>query len=349
MKSAFKLLLVVQLLLLPAITFAQVQCLDLFGQQSSFRERLKASGAPVFDTQYAGKTVSSVLVNSQTYKALAPTLKNTIGIVVAHQKGYRNDHGSVRIGDFFVDRDLPGYRNRGEINNTGIAWGTVKDYLDYAYKKAGTYVRVEALFELSNAEYNTALIYQKMRRAALVRPDFTFGGGNNPKEVNNRLDRGGEICFSFSCGSSTPEHVREIAQKLSQLGITDLSAYMSRPSIKDYIQQMKEQILEADLIDGLFPEMTLTGALKTELEKAFPELTDQQRNTVTNWVVGLSISKDYENLINSLQIHNSSSFSNITSKRSSTILVYDANVSDKDFLTSDYMSEGIFSTWKHKN
>jgi hypothetical protein len=349
MKSFLKLLVIIPLLLISTSVLAQNQCTELFADSISVVTKIRQDGAPIYDTQYGGKTVPSILVNKNTYKSIQPLLAKTLGIVVAHQKGYRNDHGSLRLGNFFIDRDLPGYRNRGEINATGISWTSVAGYLDHTYKNKGAYVRVEVLFDLTDSEFNTALAYQKMRRAALVRPDFIFGGGRNPEDVNNRLSRGGEICFSFSCGSSTSEHVAEMTRKLNAMGIASVETYMNRPIVKNFIAKMKSEILEADLVDGLFPQMTLTGELKAELEKVFPELTSKDHSEMINWVVGYSISKDYADLLTLLDIHDSSSYSNISSPRAKAIVVYDANVSDGDFKKPSYVSEGIFSTWKHTN
>jgi len=68
---------------------------------------------------------------------------------------------------------------------------------------------------------------------------------------------------------------------------------------------------------------------------------------VLNWLVGFKISEEYAGLLSTLNIRNSSDYSNVQSNRASAVFVYDGVTSKEHFLNSDYFSEGIFSTWRN--
>jgi len=196
-------------LILPTVSFSQNHCAAVFQEQKSIISELKSiQGVATGEVSAANKRIPVVLANAESIASLKVILQKTLGIVIAHQKGYRNDHGLLRLGDYFIDRDIPGYRRDGELNTTGISWAKVNDYVQYQYGREGGYNRIEVVFDLSQTEFETAMIYQKMRQAAIVRPDFNFGGDYNPKDVNNRLTDCGEICFSFSTGSAVEAQVR---------------------------------------------------------------------------------------------------------------------------------------------
>ncbi len=338
-----KLFLVSGVLAFSLQTYAGSQCTDLFRHENAVVQLLNNSTVPVGEVNLGAKKIPVILANKESMEALKAVYRKSLGIAVTHQLGYNNDHGLLRLGDFFIDRDTPGARNRGEIHRTGITWASVSEYANYAYRK-NSYNRVEVLFDLSPAEYNTAMIYQKMRRAAVVRPDFNFGGDNNPKNVNNRITEAGEICFSFSTGSNTSGQARGIENKIREMGIHDVGTLMNQPDVQSYILGVKKLILESDLSEGqLNPKITLKVVAPASIKNL--NLGKNQEAELLNWVVGLKISHEYTELLRTLNISNSSSFSNVNSPRASAVLVYDGNVSKRDFLSPQYKSEGIFSTW----
>lgn len=362
----------------PVAGFSQNICVQLFDTVGVVQQ-IKSLDVPIFENHIHGKTIPSILVNNESYVKLESVLKKTLGIVVTHQTGHGNDHGLLRLGDFFIDRDLPGNRARGEINITGIAWAGVNDYVDYAYRKGSNYNRIEVLFDLTEDQYQTAQAYQKMRRAGTVRPDFTYGNDTNPKDANNRLKNGGEICFTFSCGSAANYQVRDMETQLQNLiGTMDLQDLMSQSKVQDFLKHAKNQLLNvnltaADLNPNMF--MKTTGAIdvaqtldmkvnnskldsllnffmKTPGSKEIArilklQVTDPNFNEILNWMVGISLTKQYAGLMQALEISQSNDFSNVESSKAVAVLIYDANTTSQHFLSTDYSSDGAFSTYTH--
>jgi len=324
--------------------YAQNQCGDIFRSENSIVSQLENTSIAIGSVEVSRKRIPTMLVNKQSVDSLKEIYNRSLGIVVAHQKGYKNDHGLLRLGDYFIDRDIPGYRNRGEINTTGISWAPVREYTQYAYGKQGGYNRVEVLFELSASEYETAMMYQKMRRAAIIRPDFTFGGDNNPKEVNNRLTDCGEICFSFSTGSATRSQEQSIRRKIQTYKITNVDALMSTADIVQYIDAVKNYLNKSGL-QGF--ELTPDLSLKFEVPSTVKNLNLDQtaQKDLLNWIAGLQITTEYRQLLELLQINNSSDYSSVRSPRASAVLIYDGQTTKEDFLKPEYKSEGVFSTW----
>ena len=138
MNNIIKIYLITGILALslsPLNVFAGPQCVELFHQQNSIEKRLEASPVAIGEVSITNKKLPVILVNKNSISSLDPIYKKSLGFVVTHQKGYNNDHGLLRLGDYFIDRDTPGYRSRGEINSTGISWASVKEYTDYSYRK----------------------------------------------------------------------------------------------------------------------------------------------------------------------------------------------------------------------
>lgn len=325
---------------------AQNACRDLFKSSNPVLAILDEKPVAIGEVKLYTKTVPVILANNESVDSLKSIYNQSIGIVVAHQKGYNNDHGLLRLGDYFMDRDTPGARHRGEIHRTGISWAEVKGYTQVTAGRAGSYNRIEVLFYLTPAEYDVAMIYQRMRKAAIIRPDFNFGGDSNPKNVNNRLTDCGEICFSYSTGSQTRSQILSIQSKIKNLGVADYNLISADPEMKTYLLNAKSKLLKSELnVEKLSPSMFLD--MNTPLVIQNLKLEKQVEAELLNWIIGLEISKDYNSLLSTLNISNSSDFSNVNSPRASAILIYDGNVKKEQFLKEDYRSEGVFSTWRN--
>lgn len=341
-------------ILTAALTFtassawSQDKCVQLFDIPFKVIDQINLTDAPVYQGSYEGKTFPSILVNNRTYDKMQNALSKTLGITVIHQTGHGNDHGMLRLGDYFIDRDLPGYRSRGEINKTGIAWASVKEYLVYAEYAQTPYNRIEVLFDLNDAEYETATAYQKMRRAGLIRPDFTYGTDTNPRDLNNRLDGGGEICFSFSCGTSASAQIYQIKRELNKIGVQDVNAFMANPEVVAFVKEARNKILRLGYtVYDLNPDMMADNRKAPAVGRLLNLKKGASRTIALNWIVGLAFTSEYNTLLNTLGINGSSDFSNISSPRAIGMLVYDAVVSDADFMSPDYQSTGAFSTYEH--
>lgn len=343
----FNLILGLSPLFSTATAKAAPQCVQLFKTPTSTLLReIENKPVPRGDVRLANKTIPIILVNHNSVSSLLPVYSKSIGFVVTHQRGAGNDHGLFRLGEYFIDRDAPGMRARGEVNQTGISWASVKDYVDHTYKKGGGQNRIEVLFELTESEFNTATIYQKMRRAALIRPDFSFGRDTNPQDTNNRLAQNAENCFSFCTGAGAQSQNQTIRQKINQLSGVDSTTLLNNAEMKTYIDGIKKYLLESDLSDA-FLNPTLTTHLDTPQNIKNLNLDRNAEIELLNWIVGFKISEDYTSLLRNLNIHNSSDFSNVDSPRATAVLVYDATVGADYFLTSQYESQGVFSTWKN--
>jgi hypothetical protein len=333
---------------------ARLFCAALFSENDFFTSELMNKKIPTAEVQVGGRQVLVVLANQKTVPELKKLYSHSLGIVVNHQTGYQNDHGMLRLGDFFIDRDAPGARRNGEINTTGISWASVQGYADYVARSGKSYNRIEVLFDLNQSEMRTALIYQKMRRAGVIRPDFVFRGAENPN-LNNRLENCGEICFSFSTGSAIDMQIRAVEQKLNGLGIENPREFIQSSDIKAYLHKLSDYLLEAKLDAGaLNPNLAeqilkpgwIAMLLRSKIAK--PEALRDMDAIDINWLLGYKASLDYSNLLKSLGIKNSNSFSNVNSPRAKMVIIYDGSSTAEQFLSNDYTSEGVFSVWKNE-
>lgn len=330
-------------------SYAGLQCGSIFLGKSSILEKIEKSSLTygiISGPQVGNKSLPVVLVNFQALgKDLSDILSHTLGVVVAHQKNYRNDHGLLRLDSYFIDRDLPGARNRGEINQTGISFISVPEYLAYSNYSKSIYNRVEVLFDLTEKQFETSVLYHKMRRASIVRPDFNFGVNRNV-DAENRLVDCGEICFSFSTGSSVASQIRSIENVFQKHGFFQAEALLKNADVKNFMKIVKTRIFNSAL-----DEKSLNPKMFDDLE--VPASLGEMKKLVVpgynfiNLLIGFEISKDYSTLLKELEINNSSSFSNVMSSKASAVLIYDANVSPEDFLKPEYKSQGVFSTWSH--
>jgi hypothetical protein len=344
-RNLFKIIFI-SILLLTQLSQAKNTCENLFLHSESLISDLQKTSLTAGQVNLYNKKIPVVLVNHKTVDQLKSIYNQSIGVVVTHQKGYKNDHGLFRLGDYFIDRDTPTRRNRGEIHSTGLSWSAVKDYTAYTFNLNGGYKRIEVLFKLTNEEYSTAMIYQKMRRAAIIRPDFNFGGDSNPKNVNNRMTDCGEICFSFSSGSVAREQARSAKRYIMNSGLHDYELLRQNKEFQTLINQAKaylnnSSITAMDLNPAIVDRFSVPSAI-TDLK-----LSATSQSELIRWVIGAEISLEYAQLLETLRISNSSDYSNVRSPRASAVLVYDGTTSKEEFSQSDYVSEGIFSTWRN--
>lgn len=322
-------------------------CAGLFSDNNFYQKFIFDKNIPAAEVSYGGKKVVALLANATSYAELSKIQAQSMGITVIHQTDYRNDHGMLRLGSHFIDRDTPGARRNNETNTTGIAWASVQKYVDYASQRAGGYNRVEVLFDLSPSEMKAAVTYQKMRRAGIVRPDFTFGGDNNPKNLNNRLQDCGEICFSFSTGSAISGQIRAIERNLAKLNITNPREFIEQNGVKEYLDLSLSKLYEASLDqNSLNPAFVET---MTEIKQTRPIALKDFNTEEINWLIGYKTSIDYYKLLTDLKISNSSDFSNLSSPRAQAVIIYDASTSVSKFLNKNYTSQGVFSTWQNQN
>lgn len=296
-----------------------------------------------------GEKIPAILMNKVTAPTLKGLLTQSIGTMVVHQKGYNNDHGLIRFGEIIADMDLPGHRNRGELHATGISWVGLNDYLGANSR----YNRIEVVYSLTKVEMKTAQLYSLMRRAAIVRVRFTFGGGQQNSNLPNFLQQGGENCFGFCASSSIGYQVNEIKSRFNQMNLGDFDQIAGRVDVKDWITKVNESLLTADVRspEALSPQLPMKSGIPESLANnvTFKAMTPAQQSEALNWLVGGTISDAYMALTRELGFSNTGNgFGGMYNSRATAVFVYDSNVTAEQFKATAYQSPGVFSTWTHQ-
>lgn len=347
--------------------YAQEQCSGLFAGNKTQRELLletlrkpKPQGligtlfgakdikAPIMMKKVGQSELPVILANAKTYANLKPVLDESFGIIVQLQPNWRNDHGMLRIGENIIDMDSPGYRARGELHKTGIAWVDLKGYLDYSYGRESS-VRVEVLFSLASQEHKTVRAYHMMRRSAIIRVPFAFGDAQNDMNQPNLLKGAGENCFSFCQSSYIDYQTREIQNTMSQLGFQNISEMTKAADIQGYLGKIEKLLTETNYADYnvLNPNLSRSIETPTSLSQnpTFINKTNAQKTEVLNWLIGYHFSSKYSQLLKSLDVRSGNGFESMQSSKATAVLIYDSLVKDQDFLSPNYTARGIFSTW----
>jgi len=304
---------------------------------------------PAFLKDTPAGSISVLEVNTKTYKnpVVNEFLENSIGIQVYLQPGWTNDHGSFRLMDQIIDVDTPGARNFGEFHETGIAWRGLGDYLERRDKDSA--VILEVAYRVTLEEQKIAILYQRMRRAGIIRVPFTFGG-ESPKEGLNNLLKSGEHCFLFCNGTRLDSQVMELRAQVKSFGIQDLDAFLARSDVNRFINQANSALIMAPMIEEkLYPEML--GDVKTrpyffqKLKSEGISILPQDQVYFLNWVYGLWISEQYSKLFKSLQISGSIGVGDAAHARATAILIYELLSKEKSFENASYQARGKFTSW----
>jgi hypothetical protein len=354
-------------ILFSQIILAEFKCQDIFVTASEKRLQIlesikqpqskgflgdllgkKSTPAPFIEIKHSSGKVPVVLANAETVASLKDTFDHSMGIIVQHQPGYRNDHGMFRLSDNFIDLDSPGYRARGELYQTGISWAPVTEYLNYAYKRAQP-VRVEILFKLDEYDLTVAKSYQLMRRSAIVRAPFSFGGAKNNLDQQNMLKYSGENCFSFCQGSYVQSQISEIRTVLMQTGFDKPEAVLENSDFKAELKKIKQTFFSANPNDTkIINPQSLAKFLVPKIiseNKLWQNLSDAKKNEALNYFIGMAISIEYKNLLQRLEVRSGSGFESLSSSEVAAVVIYDSNVTEANFKNKNYTSPGIFTTW----
>ncbi len=356
-----------------SISEAQNKCTELFVENGQHRHELvleirkneqikqnffnklfvkPSEPIPLFMKPTRTGEIPVILANAQTYAGMKSIYAKSLGIIVQHQPDYKNDHGMFRIGENLIDMDSPGYRARGELNKTGLAWVDVKSYLDYSAFRQG-YKRIEVLFQLSPKDYQLAESYQLVRRAAIIRAPFSFNGARTNMNQMNMLRQGGEHCFIFCSGSALGSQIHEIERHLQEAGFDQFKTELQNPEFTRYFSQLEKLLSEAQMNDlvALNPNISLKAALPQSLKNsvAFNSLDKNRQHEILNWYVGYHYSARYQQLLTYLGVRGGAGFESYQSPRASAVLVYDSTATQAQFLSKDYSSRGVFSTWTHND
>lgn len=335
---------------------AQFVCQDIFvsslQKRQSIAQTLVQSQVAAIAKPTEHGAIPVILGNVKNFDSLKSLYEKSIGIIVQHQPDYNNDHGMYRLGLNYIDMDAPGYRQRGELYKTGLSWVSLKEYLQYSYKKSSS-VRIEVLYKLNDFDYNTAYAYQAMRRAAIVRAPFTFGGGRTNMKLPNMMAQGGEHCFSFCSGTSLGAQINEMSNQLRTDGFMNVEKLMEDQEVKNYLAQAQSALLQADPNNA--NQLNANIGINIQVPSAiannatFINGSGTKKTEILNWIIGYKLSTDYRALLMKLGVYGGSAFEGIHSAEASAIVIYDGAQTNDSFQTTNYVSKGIFSTWTQKD
>jgi hypothetical protein len=307
---------------------------------------LKGQGIPAFLKKTASGEVPVALVNKASVEKLLPYLDNSLGTQTYMQPQYNNDHGGIRVLRQLIDVDTPGARHFGEIHRTGIAWKPLESYV----KRGGGTPIIEVSYLLKPEEKLVADFYHRVRRAALYRVPFTFGAGVPDRNLPNMLSAG-EHCFIYCKGSAVARHLSEIDEKLKAAGPKDLNEFYAKPEVVEFLQKARQAVMNADPAAGnsLSPTMLMENAAIKELAMKMAP-AEVAANPVAlqnfaNLVVGRSVTNDYKNLLNALNVSGATSFNDMNNPRVTAVLIYDSGAAENSFREAGYETQGKFGNW----
>ncbi|MBL7689712.1 MAG: hypothetical protein JNJ49_16870 [Bdellovibrionaceae bacterium] len=326
---------------------AQV-CEDLFTKIDSSRTRpeitllARQKNVPNVILQTQNGPIPVLQFNDRTAPALREILGKSLGTLVQLQPGWRNDHGMLRVFDKVIDVDTPGARGFGELHTTGLAWKTLDTWLPRRRGSENTVIEVGYL--LSPMDQVTVRYYQTVRRAAIIRVPFTFGGGGAQIASPTRLNDG-ENCFSFARGSSLSGHIRQMESELRTRTGKSFQELKAVPEVAQFLAKARGEIA------ALSPDsVKLNDRVALEWQEARALIGKLGGDaTLLNWLIGMDATTSYNELFRHLEISGESSFSDMNHRQASFVLVYDDIASKEQFEARDFKRSGIFSTWTHQN
>ncbi len=300
--------------------------------------KLKDAGVPMFMKSTVNGDIPVVLVSSETAPKLHDIIEGSFGTGVHLQPDWKNDHGSMRVGEWLIDVDTPGARGYGEIHDTGLSWRNFDGYTKKTQKNI-----VETTFILEPTEMQSAMYYQKIRRSALFRVPFTFGGNQAAQKPN--LLTTGEHCFIFSKGSANSSHINEINSRLQKLGI-NAQQILTKVEINNTLSTLREKIARLNTDDKALSEYGILEMAKPLTDLFVKEgIAVDKAVEVTQWLISYDATSRYGQLLANLQIRGGSGFEDMNSPRASLILIYDAPGKAKEFQNASYTAKGFFNNW----
>lgn len=323
---------------------ANIDIEDNLNHRKFIAQFAKKHGIPVFIKQNdKGVDVPVILVNRKTGPKLMSLMENSFGTQVALQKDWKNDHGLLRHGKYLIDLDSPGARGFGEIEQTGIAWKNLETYIPK--RTTGSSPLLEVTYLLTPNEKNAIDYYQKVRRSALFRVKFTFGGADIV-EYPNLLKSGGEHCFIFCKASAIDSHVSEIKSRLMGMGLTNPDEFLNDPKIMQKVGIIQDIINEVEP-DDLHYDLLNTDGMLDVLAKNYPEAvkTKAQKLEFLNWVVSYDANKKYSKVLKDLGVTGDYGVRDAINQRASAVFVYDEGADINSFNSATYSNFGKFVSW----
>lgn len=335
------------------LSAAAVSCQQVHLEQRALsRDQIAAFSifhkVPALETSHR---VPVLLVNRNSVKTLAPLFENSMGIQVALQPKWKNDHGLLRVGSWVIDMDTPGARGFGEIHGTGLAWKDVQDWT--ARKNDGSSKIIEVLFSLTPAELQTAVVYQRVRRAAIYRVPFTFGGAARNDNYPNKIPVGGENCFSFCRGTSLSSQISFMQAEVLNQTSKNFEQLKRSEVVTSFLNEAVQKLATiSDVQSAVQLNNTIVMNLpstRAVIDSFAKEKSAQEQQEFLNWLVALETSTNYAKLLRDLEIGGGSGWEGSQNTRAAAILVHDVSASRENFLSPDYTLPGVFNTWRHQD
>lgn len=315
-----------------------------FNHRNFITKFAKKNKVPVFIKQnYSGVDVPVILVNKQTAPKLKDLFANSFGTQAALQKDWNNDHGLLRTGKYIIDLDSPGARGFGEVEYTGLAWKNIDSYLPR--KSPGSSPVVEVTYLLTPDEQSAIDYYQKVRRSALFRVKFTFGGAV-PVEYPNLLKTGGEHCFIFCKATAVRSHVQEIKSKLIAMGLADPDKTIKDPKVQEGILKIQRMINNASP-DNLHSNLLNHPSNFAIFNDVYPAqvTTPEAKLAFMNWMISLDSSVKYSEVLTNLGVTGDYGLQDAINKRASAIFIYDEGADPETFHNATYSNYGKMIDW----
>jgi len=309
-----------------------------------FADILRENNIPAFtkkDPQ--GNEIPYVLINRDSAKKLKSFIENSYGTQIVLQPNYNNDHGLLRIGANIVDVDLPGARGFGELHQTGIAWKNVDEYLKR--RNSNSYKILEVTYLLTPEENKIIEYYQRVRRAAIFRVPFTFGG-NRAQKVPFMLGSGGEHCFIFCKSTGVSSHINEIAGNLKEMGVSDPDAYIKQQDVAAALDSLAIK-LNALPDSELSPDRIGDPATLEAFKKIFPDEVQSQEDKIAfiRWLVSYDSSSRYSQTLKNLGVTSDFGTTDAQSKRATAVFIYDEGADPEAFSQGVYETNGKSYRW----
>ncbi len=310
---------------------------------------LRKENIPAFLKQTRNGEIPVILVNGKSVKSISGLLDETAGTQIYLQPDWNNDHGGFRLFRSLIDLDTPGARGYGELHATGISWKPIDSYVPR--RAAGSDVIIEVAYALSREEKEIFDYYHRVRRAALVRVPFTFGGVKANLGQANMLPQAGEHCFLYCKGTQVRNIVSGIVAELHKYGIQDPESFLKHPDVDAFLKSARKKILAADLWDGneLGPRVATSRDDLALLQNVMPaDVREDQRWIFANWLIGLDAASGYRKALDELQISSDLGVEDMHHLRASAILVYsnDQNM-PQAFADATFRSAGKFIQWNN--
>jgi len=320
------------------------QKVDANAERTKLINELRQKGVPAYlKATGNGGEIPVVLLTRQTSPLIDDFLMHSFGTQSMTHERWPNDHGSLRYKNFMLDAFVPGQRPVGELNENGISWKVLNDYLDH-HKEISKGV-IEIAYHVTDDEMRLIDYYQRVRRASVFRVRFGLGDQSMYPKFTNLLANSTDNCFGYCKGSNIASQMTEMRSRLGQLGVPDVDKFLEEPKVLDYLRAVNHKVTTANLFDGraLNESMITQGETGQLLDKIVPpNLNPQQRQLFADWLVWLDASRGYQTVLKNLNITSDYALRDMSNPRATAVLVIDTPDKAPQLQNATYQMSGKF-------